>query len=306
MTDEFGMLGNPKFPTAGGLRPFRLCLSGDLLHYTFIRPNDLGKMPLDPLPNSRVPYPFDAPEAEVKGALDAFIRITNDGDILNFARRFGVLRICNHDLPASHTMIEEECSTEIERKRRPACQLISSDLFGNDWLVESTSAWHFYVGQARSMLTVASKVHRDEPTTKRDWVPLGMKWESLDGHHGLTESNQLWILERAVNTWLQWGGVVPLFFLDRQRGHFELVGSTFGALAIQLMFAVSQRQSLALCSGCGTPYLREGKRAQAGRRNFCPPCQESPLPARLRKRDHDKRRHDEKNGKPKEDRDGVQ
>jgi hypothetical protein len=72
--------------------------------------------------------------------------------------------------------------------------------------------------------------------------------------------------------WLVIGHVEPKFSWDTDGPKFFLDAGTFGVLGIQIMQAVARTQGLATCSGCGIPYMREGRRPQLGRRNYCPSC----------------------------------
>jgi hypothetical protein len=61
-------------------------------------------------------------------------------------------------------------------------------------------------------------------------------------------------------------------FSWRSSPKFNLVAGTFGELGLQIMQAASRGQTLAVCSGCGNPYMRQGRKPQSGRRNYCPRC----------------------------------
>lgn len=75
---------------------------------------------------------------------------------------------------------------------------------------------------------------------------------------------QRYQLAKAVGEWLQMGGTELLFTWSRSGRSIGLIGTTFGTLAVQLMFAVSRSQALAICSGCGQPYLREEENPTEG------------------------------------------
>ena len=61
---------------------------------------------------------------------------------------------------------------------------------------------------------------------------------------------------------------------------FGIETDPFGALLLQLFHAVSGTHTLAVCSGCGQPYPRSGRKPQAGRRNYCAACRDAGVPWR--------------------------
>jgi hypothetical protein len=80
-----------------------------------------------------------------------------------------------------------------------------------------------------------------------------------------------------VNEWLMWGGVRPRFdwtengtVIRLSSGGWEQE-ALFGALAVHLVLAVGGTGGIALCSGCGAPYLPT-RRPVDGRRHYCTNC----------------------------------
>jgi len=80
-------------------------------------------------------------------------------------------------------------------------------------------------------------------------------------------------LKTFVGVWLADAGIrLDLVKLDQGNPAFTFSGSgVFGAIGLQLLQAITAN-NLAVCSGCGKPYLREGRKPQAGRRNYCHEC----------------------------------
>ena len=62
------------------------------------------------------------------------------------------------------------------------------------------------------------------------------------------------------------------------------LSGTSASLIIQIIFAVAGSKGNVFCSGCGRLYLREGRKPQTGRGNYCPICKEAGVDAKLRKR----------------------
>jgi len=98
-------------------------------------------------------------------------------------------------------------------------------------------------------------------------LPEPGEWER---EHPLLASAHL--LSDFVNEWLAMGDVRPHLEWVIRDAQIEFETSTFGAIGVQLMQAVTRAHGLTLCSSCGRPYLRQGRKAPAGRRNYCPDC----------------------------------
>src|SRR5581483_2818562 len=80
-------------------------------------------------------------------------------------------------------------------------------------------------------------------------------------------------VEDLVKYWLEIGDVGLQFtWPDSGEPEFRIAGGTFGLIAFQLMAMLTRSQDIATCSGCGQPYLRQGRRPKFGQRNYCPDC----------------------------------
>jgi hypothetical protein len=84
-------------------------------------------------------------------------------------------------------------------------------------------------------------------------------------------------LAHTVNEWLEMGAVRPSMryqhgqpIVSFRAGHAD-VDALFGALATQLMLAVTSIEGLAVCNGCGTPYEPD-RRPAVGKRHYCLRC----------------------------------
>jgi hypothetical protein len=206
------------------------------------------------------------------GALNAFVRIKTDDDILHFARRHGPLGLCKHGLPPMHRgswyrdVIKDGELVEVIRtdeweprgggRDRGWCPPQSPELV-RTWLAYSHLAL-FYLNSAAAL--------------KND---RGAYFRGI---------RQL-LLRDGVNEWLGDAGVRLELNWDRQEPTLTLTGGgVFGALGIQLLTAVTS-YTRAVCSGCGIPYLRQGRNPKRGQRNFCDTCVSNGVPNRLRQRD---------------------
>lgn len=211
------------------------------------------------------------------GALDAFVRLKRPEDVLRFARRYGPLGLCKHGLPPMHRgswyrdvikdgeLVEVIHTGEWEPRlggsERGWCPPVSPEPI-KKWLVLSELALS-HVNLAASLKTGTIR--------------------ELKGFA------KLFLMDR-VNEWLGDAGVRLELNWDKHEPVLTLTGGgAFGALGVQLLTAVTAN-TLAVCSGCGKPYLRMTRRPKAGQRNFCGTCVSNGIPNRLRQRDLQKRR----------------
>lgn len=231
-------------------------------------------------------------KVDPRGMLDAFLTIKGGKDVVRFARRFGVLAICEHGLPSSH---DPTC--------RPLGMVTHRRADGAWW--EPVAAWLHFVRQARAVLSIAAALYGGQAARRQDWEAAydleRQDWATLYGGDaspvedlvqeqiavasGDAEMGRIH-LAHLVNEWLTIGNVRPRvrWDYDHELPRFELTGGTFGLLAAQMMVAISRSHGVAVCSGCGSPYERLARRPKPGQRNFCPGCRKRVAP-RVQKRD---------------------
>jgi hypothetical protein len=218
--------------------------------------------------------------------LDAFVRLRDADDVLRFARRFGVLRLCKHGLPISH---EATCVQLTDGDGLPCAPI---------------ARWLHFARQAKAILAIAAAIHQGRPTDQADWRAVyedcDEEAESSGRLAQLSSQTQRWFVEGRVQEWLDMSSVDPIFrWRVDQDPALLLTTGTFGLLGIQLATAITRGAGIALCSGCGNLYTRQGRRAQMGRRNYCPDCQASGVPDRDRKARWRSRNNDIKSGQVK-------
>lgn len=159
---------------------------------------------------------------------------------------------------------------------------------------EPIGGWLALASVARAILDTAAAIHRHKKPEPLAWTTL---WESFRGYHysvsdpryttepKFSEVEGKWVVSGAVQWWLNVAGVHPAFHWDEQGPRVAFGYGTFGALALQLMRAVSAAHALSVCSGCGDTYIRPNRAPQSGRPNYCPTC--GPKTAnKLRQRAH--------------------
>jgi hypothetical protein len=237
--------------------------------------------------------------------LDRFTALADaeDGAILAFATRWGVLEICHHGLPASHvphrvwqyiteiTGVTED--GDVEDNYRPCRPL------GLVTIVEPLARWRDLAAEAQAILNIAAHLHRKKTAPVEVWRPLerlyridaatllgeGRDLPELDyatlgrlrqqgidpvQPRRITVPEQRTLLRRAIEVWLEMGDVAVVF---DWHGHTPAIrfgsSSLAGALALQLALAVARSKGLAICTSCGRAYSPT-RRPALGRNNYCP------------------------------------
>ena len=209
--------------------------------------------------------------------LMAFLKLADavPQDVLAFARRWGVLDPCGHQL-CTHT----DC---VRRKQGPVPEGMGS---------EDLAWWRTLAGEARALFRGASSLRRGERLSAADRQRLdeaaepGAFEESVSGDRALVTAfiNQ-WSADFDVRPWVFWAGNE----LD-DRPTVTLPGATLaGALASELLLHLTTTDQLATCDACGRPYS-PSRRQRFDRRSFCRECGRSAA-VRAAKRDYRQRRN---------------
>jgi hypothetical protein len=129
------------------------------------------------------------------------------------------------------------------------------------------------------------------------------RWCTLDDDYWAESQNLVfrsWSLPfqrgeliRLIDTWILLAGVRPVLEWEGSRAPiltfgFALSCPLIGALALQLLSAVGQREGWLICANCKTVFFPE-RCPSPGRRYFCEQCRESGAPTRLAMRDYRER-----------------
>ncbi len=174
----------------------------------------------------------------------------SDERILRFARRWGVLSICEHGLPASHNPGR---LGDHHGGCRPLGWTESSPWW-DGW--EPLDSWRHFAGQARGLINIAAQVHVEKPGSDADWAIVFRRGARKDAPwwHRTVIADRL-MLTQVVNEWLELGRVVPYARWHEPAPQILLVApGLFGALAGQLLLASVNTRGLAVCSRCGQGY----------------------------------------------------
>jgi len=209
-----------------------------------------------------------------------FIKLadSNPEDILVFAQKWGVLGLCQHSLPSSHRL-----PTSLEEWNSPP----DPDRFCEPKGVEPLIEWRSWARKYRAVLNITWNLNLDKTGDEKDWELLYEDAAYKDDYDVIVslqaDSRGLFekiLIQDVVNNYLFIGDVRPSLVLVEfeyaevqpridlgNHGIYRL----FGALAVQLMVAVSQTEGFALCSGCGTAYFPK-RRPRAGEGHYCEDC----------------------------------
>lgn len=209
------------------------------------------------------------------GTFQKFVELADapTHEILKYARRWGVLEICEHGLPACH----DGC--------------VPLDL--GKKFYDPVGVWRRFAALFRAMLNIAAQLHQGKPGRPEDWQivagpPLSLATAPLFQRRGLAVDRDKLVV--ALNVLLSIGRVRPVVTWREGKWAIEFTGglrimsSLFGALVYQLMLAVTQTEGCAMCSNCAQSYFPE-RRPNPYRRNYCPSCRDRGVPSRDAARD---------------------
>lgn len=176
-----------------------------------------------------------------------------DASILNYARTWGVLELCRHNLPSCH-----EFSLGVPLRLPPPLSARPCGL--TDWHsddprqcpptgLELLATWRFFSAQAGALLNIAASLQRAQPGDKEDWAKLlrdgVVPAPSLDA--------QRLCMRDAIEGWLKLGRIKPTID-DLTIGLTWTGADLFGELAVQIALAAKAMDGQVLCVACGKAY----------------------------------------------------
>jgi hypothetical protein len=197
-----------------------------------------------------------------------FLRLHTAGTekVLDFAKRWGCLALCEHGLPATHNASCTVC------------------------LREPVNQWRALSRQAASILRIRDTLSLEQRPAPDDWK-LALSFAALAGKRrakaDLDDSSPLLYrgfnqneLGQCVQAWLDAARIGPRLTWSNRERRYRVSFSPlrfwypnlFSHLAMELMLAVADVGRLAVCFGCGREYAPSKRRPAEGRRNFCESC----------------------------------
>jgi hypothetical protein len=236
--------------------------------------------------------------------LEAFVGLSQsrpraDRAVLTYARRWGLLDLCDHQLPNGHDGADVPISLALAGDIRATVQPSGCrSFFGT----EPVKAWLYWSRQAAAVLGVASRLREGEWGRPQDWIVLASEgpWVTddllrpdlraqlapfiqllIDGYPDEGRRHvERSVVSGAIQAWL---GLAQATLQVRWPNAMPEMGfgasGLFGALGLQLLLAVVGARSFAICPGCGD--LRAPARGRGRPRLYCEPCIKGNRPQEL-------------------------
>ena len=215
----------------------------------------------------------------------AGLAIASDDKILDFAREWGVLYICrDHGWPSSHNRCPPDWRPKSPEDLRARGYFACCPLTESDGIyTEPLAVWRRFSKQARAALTLIAEIESGGSGSPQNWASfLGSGPPPMD----TTTAREL--ICGIVAEWLGVAGVRPeVLWTDTGRTVVFGNRTVFGALAYQLLIALTCAPDLALCSECGNAFL-PSRRPRTNQRHFCASCGRAAA-VRASVRDHQRR-----------------
>lgn len=236
------------------------------------------------------------------GVLNDFVKLGTAPPerILRYAKRWGILMICEHGLPISHNLGPSGLTFD-QGVQGLGCWPLKEPYDPNGPLTwEPLAVWRSLARQAEAILDVAAKLHIDQRPTDQEWdATRGIDVRDPNAWYNEVVGGTAGTLASTIQDWLIVGNVRPTVSFKAAAGWSIALGGhlggasrgaygqpTFGtwglfpAIALQLAFSVARAEGLSICSACGHAYTRR-RRPKTGQRNYCPTCKENGAPWRL-------------------------
>ena len=235
--------------------------------------------------------------------------------ILRFARRWGLLELCNHDLPTDHPtdialpICLGETSSRLLQFEGDCMRVVD----------EPVATWRYWAGQASALANVGARLRRGLSIDPRDaaklldaapWVPVvprsvrGPWGDLIPPSQPATSSPYAVVLEHereahrrrvaeqpldpaelrrtvrdALAFWLEMSRVTVKLVWPGGRPDVVLTGGLFGALGVQMLMLISGSQGFAFCAGCGNVHV-PARPNDTRRASYCPSCRATGVPQR--------------------------
>jgi hypothetical protein len=285
----------PRSLNAGKLADDRLCLVVSATTTTRIQVDQKTTLASKQGSTSKGTQPIAAE------CLDAFIRLHDAADdparIVHFAKRFGVLGVCEHygewewgELPT-----EGICAACRPKHSRP-----------QRWR-EPVEVWVAYAKQLRATLELTRRVKEGEGTDLDDWRALRLTFLLGDKRPRDIRARRL-RLRVAAERWIDGGfergairvGVGWLFSQVDNEDHMRLMmtpSNLIGLLAVGLVSYLESSLGLYRCDSCGIPYApvrdpsdtdHQVRQPKRGMEHHCPACRADGYRIAQRKRARDR------------------
>jgi hypothetical protein len=196
--------------------------------------------------------------------LEAFCRLADSppGAVLRFAKRYGLLMLCEHDRPCSHNPI----GTHIK----------GVDLSCRPTFSEPISVWQHFSRQVRALIAIAARCHMGKTGTDTDWAVV---YEWSDSPHQApwwvrTAEADRAVVTQVINELFDLIMMYPTYDCNRKTGRVSIgiAGyAVLGAVVRELAFAVGRIDGLYTCTGCQKGFVPT-RRIPKSRNPWCEDC----------------------------------
>jgi hypothetical protein len=182
--------------------------------------------------------------------------------ILDYARRYGPLGFCRHGDP-EHRLLPYGCAPAVctTDSRQPAVR-------------EALQWWRNLAGHAHALLNVAAQLFKgrvDDLTLARLNPELLFSARRLRG----ARRHAALLVAYGMELWLRLFQVRPRTFYNARHKRFEIrisgAPALPGALALQIMLALTRSTGVAVCSGCSKLFA-PSRRPNPNRNSYCKSC----------------------------------
>lgn len=218
----------------------------------------------------------------------------SDAAVLDYARRWGILMLCGHDLPTYHDATHDAMRGRVlDGQPGRWCVEPAGPTFS-----ESIEVWRDYAARAAALVSLAlvlrGAVELDASQTRETWFTMVFGKMAFEDGRLASEREQTtaqapaegaalgYSVADVLDRWMRLGRVRLAAEWTGDRLGTRLGGGRipglFGAIAGGLFLAATG-SSLALCHSCGRPYL-PARRPASGRRSYCDACRTSGVPNR--------------------------
>jgi hypothetical protein len=203
------------------------------------------------------------------GLLKDFVELydKSDQEIFHYARRWGVLGICKHGVPASHNDYPFGVQHGVE-----GCLPVAAER--QDWHSDPLESWRYFSKIFRAIRDLGAHVNQNQVGDPSDWRRVLL----------IREGDPPWKNVRKARTVLSWklqdlldiGQVRPQVTWDKDKQQWQIemgahsVPNLFGLVSLSLVLSIFQRE-LVICSSCGNPYTPD-RRPNPWKRNYCEGC----------------------------------
>jgi hypothetical protein len=207
------------------------------------------------------------------GMLARFVDLHHqrDEEILKYAKKWGVLGICKHSLPCSHTQFAY--SILAPRHKNAEWCMPRAVPGRKHWYADPIEVWRLLSKQMATFQQLGAELNQDRPGDETVWRILpgnlaSRPWRSV--------SSARKFLALLLNLWLEIGQVRPVIDWSTEKAGWQLsfnavsIPNLFGFLAFNLVLSISRRE-LAFCSSCRKSYPPD-RRPNPSRRNYCETC----------------------------------